>query len=83
MDAIEDVFTDTVDRKMSVPGGLVGNPDLNSPNGTEVIDGIHSKHVYDHAMDSDFASEYPWATYTRSISKTTQHGRLIIEEKIS
>ena len=31
----------------------------------------------------DFASEYPWAKFTRSLSKSTQFGRLIIPGRIS
>lgn len=82
-DTIEDIYADSIDRKIRLQGGLVGNPDLNSANGTEVVSGVKSKHVYDDVMDSDYSSEYPWATYARSISKSTQYGRLIIGEKVS
>lgn len=78
-----EIYDDSADRKLILPGGLVGDPDFNSPNGTELIRGISSKHVYDYVMDMDYASEYPWAKYTRSMSKSTQIGRLIITGKIS
>ena len=61
----------------------MGNPDYNSPNGTEMIPGVRSKHVFDDVMDMDYASEYPWAKYTRSLSKSTQIGRIVIPHKIS
>lgn len=77
------VFDDSPDRKLYLPGGLVGNPDYNSPNGTEMIPGVRSKHVFDDVMDMDYASEYPWAKYTRSLSKSTQIGRIVIPHKIS
>ena len=76
-------FEDSTDRKLPLPGGLVGNPDFNSANGTELIDGVPSKHVFDEVMDEDYASEYPWAKFTRSLSRSTQAGRLIIPKKVS
>ena len=79
----DEIFRDSVDRKLPLPGGAVGNPDFNSANGAELIPGIPSKHVFHDAMDEDYASEYPWAKYTRSLSRSTQIGRLIIPEKIS
>lgn len=81
--SIEDVFSDSVDRKIRLQGGLVGNPDLNSSTGAEVVAGVQSKHVQDDTGDSDFSSEYPWAATTRSISKSSQYGRLIINGRIS
>ena len=80
---IPDLYTDSVERKISLQGGLVGNPDNNLANGTELIQGVHSKHVFDDVLDMDYSSEYPWAKFTRSLSKSTQIGRLIIPEKIS
>ncbi|MCM1230173.1 MAG: hypothetical protein NC489_08570 [Ruminococcus flavefaciens] len=77
------IYEDTVDRKISIPGGMVADPDFNTENGIELIKGVKSKHMMEHIMDMDFASEYPWAKYTRSLSKSTQIGRLIIPEKIS
>lgn len=77
------IYNDTVDRKISIPGGMVADPDFNTECGVELIAGTKSKHVFQHIMDMDFASEYPWAKYTRSLSKSTQIGRLIIPEKIS
>lgn len=77
------IYNDTVDRKISIPGGMVANPDYNTESGVELVTGIKSKHVFEHVMDMDFASEYPWAKYTRSLSKSTQIGRLIIPKKIS
>lgn len=77
------IYNDSVGRKLILPGGMVGDPDLNSTNGTELIEGIPSKHVFDHLMDMDYASEYPWAKFTRSLSRSTQIGRLIIPNKIS
>lgn len=78
-----DIYKDSVNRRILLPGGLVGNPDFNIANGTEVMDGVHSKHIFDHAVDMDYSSEYPWAKVTRSLSRSTQIGRLIIPEKIS
>lgn len=83
LEKIEDVFADSVDRPLKLKGGLVGNPNLNSCNGEELIPGVPSKHVFKHVVDMDYASEYPWAKFTRSISESTQYGRLIIGEKIS
>lgn len=77
------IFEDSTERKLTLPGGLVGNPNNNSANGTELIDGVQSKHVFDDVMDEDYASEYPWAKYTRSLSRSTQIGRLIIPHKVS
>ena len=34
-------------------------------------------------MDEDYASEYPWAKFTRSLYRSTQIGRLIIPHKVS
>lgn len=76
-------YNDKPDRKLPLQGGLVGNPNYNSANGTELIPGIPSKHVQDDVMDQDYASEYPWAKYTRSLSRSTQIGRLIIPHKVS
>ena len=78
-----DVYIDSPDVIHQVMGGMVGNPDLNSANGTEMIEGIPSKHVFDDCIDYDYKSEYPWAEKTRQISKSTQIGRLIISGKIS
>ena len=83
MSMIESDFEDSIDRKLKLKGGLVGNPNNNSPNGEELIPGIKSKHVYKEVVDMDYASEYPWAKFTRSISESTQWGRLIIPKKIS
>ena len=80
---IPDLYTDSVERRISLQGGLVGDPDNNIANGTELIKGVHSKHVFDDVLDMDYSSEYPWAKFTRSLSKSTQIGRLIIPEKIS
>lgn len=77
------IYNDTVDRKIIIPGGMVADPDFNTECGVELIAGTKSKHVFQHIMDMDFASEYPWAKYTRSLSKSTQIGRLIIPKKIS
>lgn len=82
-DSVMDVYSDSVDRKIRLQGGLVGDPDLNSANGTELVEGVPSKHIFDDQMDMDYASEYPWAKFTRSLSMSTQIGRLIIGEKIS
>ena len=77
------IYNDSIDRKLPLPGGLVGNPNYNMANGTELIKGIYSKHVFDDSMDQDYASEYPWAKYTRSLSRSTQICRLVIPKKIS
>lgn len=77
------VFADSIDRKLPLPGGLVGNPDNNSENGTELIKGVPSKHFYDDTVDMDYASEYPWVKHTRSVSRSTQIGRLVIPKKVS
>ena len=77
------IYNDSIQKKLILPGGLVGNPDFNTATGVELIPGVPSKHVFDDEMDMDFASEYPWAKFTRSLSKSTQIGRLIIPEKIS
>jgi len=77
------VFEDSIDRKLSLPGGLVGDPNYNSPNGTELVPGVKSKQVHDEVSDMDYKAEYPYAKYTRSISRSTQIGRLVIEEKVS
>ena len=78
-----DPYWDDPSRELKLMGGMVGNPDNNIANGTEIITGIKSKHIYDDVLDMDFASEYPWAKFTRSLSKSTQFGRLIIPGKIS
>ena len=80
---VTDVYRDSIDRKIKLQGGLVGNPDNNLPNGAELIQGTRSKHIVLDVLDMDYASEYPWAKYTRSLSMSTQFGRLIIGEKIS
>lgn len=77
------IYNDSIDRKISIPGGMVADPDFNTESGIELILGSKSKHVFEHIMDMDFAAEYPWAKYTRSLSKSTQIGRLIIYEKVS
>ena len=76
-------YDDGIHKKLILPGGLVGNLDYTSANGTEMISGVLSKHIFDDVMDMDYASEYPWAKFTRSLSKSTQIGRLIIPHKIS
>ena len=80
---IENVYNDSIERKLKLKGGLVGNPNLNSCNGVELIKGSPSKHIFPEIVDMDYSSEYPWAKYTRSISRSTQYGRLIIGKKIS
>lgn len=80
---IGDIYLDSSDRYLVLQGGMVGNPDLNITNGTELIRGVKSKHFFDDVLDMDFASEYPWAKFTRSLSKSTQFGRLIIPNRIS
>lgn len=77
------IYEDRIDRNLAIPGGMVLSPDFNSNNGVELIPGVPSKHVFDDIMDMDYASEYPWAKYTRSLSKSTQIGRLIIPKRIS
>lgn len=81
-DAVE-IYKDSIARKLPLQGGMVGNPDNNLAVGVELIDGIPSKHVVDDTMDMDYSSEYPWAKYTRSLSKSTQIGRLIIPHRVS
>lgn len=83
MSDIVDIYKDSIHRDLKLQGGLVGNPNQNLANGTEFIDGLKSKHIQDDVQDMDYASEYPWAKYTRSMSKSTQFGRLIIPDKIS
>lgn len=80
---VDDVYCDSPTRKLKLQGAVVGHPNLNSQNGMELVQGIKSKHMHRDCMDMDYASEYPWAKYTRSISRSTQHGRLIIPKKIS
>lgn len=82
-DKIGNIYEDSIDRAIRLQGAIVGHPNLNSRNGMELVDGIQSKHVFDDPMDSDFAAEYPWEKYVRSISRSTQYGRLIIPKKIS
>ena len=77
------IYDDSIERKLTLPGGMVLNPDFNSANGMELIKGVRSKHMFADVMDMDYASEYPWAKYTRSLSKSTQIGRLIIPHRIS
>ena len=77
------VFEDSINRKLPLPGGLVGDPDNNSQNGIELVKGVPSKHFYGEVTDMDYASEYPWVKCTRSVSRSTQIGRLIIPERIS
>ena len=79
----ESVYKDSIDRKLPLLGGLVGNPNNNSPNGVELFDNTKSKHIYRFVMDMDYSSEYPWVKFTRSISRSTQIGRLVIPNKIS
>lgn len=78
-----DIYSDSIKKKLEVPGAIIGHPNLNSRCGTELVDGVNSKHVFDHVMDFDFAAEYPKAKITRSISRSTQYGRLIINGRIS
>lgn len=80
---ITDIYKDSISNKIKLQGGVVGNPNQNIENGVELTSGVFSKHVQDDVMDMDYASEYPWAKYTRSMSMSTQYGRLIIGEKIS
>lgn len=82
-DRVLDLYRDSPDRQLKLQGAIVGHPNLNSRNGMELVEGVLSKHVYNDVMDMDFSAEYPWAKYTRSISRSTQYGRLIIPEKIS
>lgn len=79
----QDIYNDSTSRNLQLVGGLIGDPNFNSANGTELIDGVPNKHVFDEVMDEDYASEYPWAKYTRSLSRSTQIGRLIIPHRVS
>ena len=47
------IFEDSTERRLPLPGGLVGNPNNNSANGTELISGVQSKHVFDEVMGGD------------------------------
>ena len=78
-----DIFNDSINRKVLLQGGCVGDPDYNIANGMELIPGIKSKHFFSNVIDMDFSSEYPWAKFTRSLSRSTQYGRLIIPHKVS
>ena len=78
-----DIFSDSINRKVLLQGGCVGDPDYNIANGMELIPGIKSKHFFSNVIDMDFSSEYPWAKFTRSLSRSTQYGRLIIPHKVS
>ena len=78
-----DLYNDSITRKLPLPGGMVADPDLNSPNGYELVEGVRSKHLYVDIVDMDYKSEYPYAKFTRSMSKSTQIGRLIITKRIS
>lgn len=82
-DGIVDIFNDSIQRKVPLQGGCVGDPGYNIPNGMELIPGVKSKHFFAHVIDMDFSSEYPWAKFTRSLSRSTQYGRLIIPHKVS
>lgn len=79
----QSVYNDSTSRRIFLQGGAVGNPNYNLPNGIELIDGVPSKHLFKEVVDMDFASEYPWAKFTRSMSRSTQLGRLIIPHRIS
>lgn len=78
-----DIYRDSIKRKIMIQGGVVGNPNNNIANGEVLIPGIHSKHVYHDLIDMDFSSEYPYVKLTRSVSRSSQFGRLIIPERIS
>ena len=78
-----DIFADSINRKVLLQGGCVGDPDYNIANGMELIPGVKSKHFFSNVIDMDFSSEYPWAKFTRSLSRSTQYGRLIIPYKVS
>lgn len=80
---INDIYSDSPDRKMRLKGGLVGNPNLNGENGIDLIEGVHSKHVFANVVDFDYKSLYPFVKYTRSVTGPTQIGRLIIPHRIS
>lgn len=77
------IFDDSINRKVLLQGGCVGDPDYNIANGMELIPGVRSKHFFSKIIDMDFSSEYPWAKFTRSLSRSTQYGRLIIPHKVS
>lgn len=79
----DDVFCDSIDKKIEFAGAIIGHPNLNSNIGAPLFKNVFSKHIFDFSMDYDFAAEYPKAKVTRSITKETQYGRLIIGEKIS
>lgn len=81
--SILNTYNDSPDRAIIIKGGLVGNPNLKTANGMELIKGVPSKHFFDLCVDMDFSAHYPRSKITRSISKSTQFGRLIIERRIS
>lgn len=83
VESIIGTYNDSPDRSIIIKGGLVGNPNLKTANGIELIKGVPSKHFFDLCVDMDFSAHYPRSKITRSISKSTQFGRLIIEKRIS
>lgn len=78
-----DVYKDSIKIKHGVVGAIIGNPDLNSNNGIELVNGIKSKTIFVDVIDYDYTAEYPWGMYARSVSRSTQIGRLVIFDKIS
>lgn len=70
---------DDEEDEESFAGGLVADPLLNGKYGIQVF-GAHSNHIYNNAVDFDFASMYPWITITFNIAKSTMIGKLIIDD---
>jgi len=66
---------------MSLPGAVVGDPNLNAAEGIELF-GSRSSRMFKLTCDFDYSSMYPNAKITANIASHTQWGRLIIPEKV-
>ena len=56
-------------------GAFVADPELNGYNGV-LINGIHSKYIYDYIIDFDYSALYPSIIRAFNIDANTQYGRI-------
>jgi DNA polymerase elongation subunit (family B) len=61
-------------------GAFVADPLLNEPNGI-LVNGKPSKFIFENVIDVDLASLYPNIILTYNIDRSTQIGKLILEEE--
>jgi len=67
----------------TLKGALVGDPVAINPIGVALFDGERSNRIFKNNIDLDAKAMYPSNKLVNNTTRSTQHGRLIIPDKVS